>query len=166
MAAVHRHLYGVRTAAGTAAGLLLLALASAPSGAQLPPGLGRAADFASVEYYEAPNELQMKTRISGAQSTPLPGVAGGLLVQDLKIENFSTNGVLEAVVTAPECIYSTVDFSAHSAGPLMVRSGDGKLVLTGRGFLWRQSEQGKSLTISNDVNTVISAGAVAAGLKK
>ena len=48
------------------------------SGARGPaqPGpVGHARDFTSVEYYDAPlNQTQMKSRLSGAEAQPLPGV--------------------------------------------------------------------------------------------
>jgi hypothetical protein len=112
---------------------------------------GHATEFTSVEYYAAPNQQQMRTRIAGAEAQP---VAGGLLVlKQLKVETFNTNGSLQAVVEAPECIYDTAHGLASSAGPLKVQTGDGKIRVSGVGFLWRQSDS--FLTISNDVRTAI-----------
>jgi len=112
---------------------------------------GHASDFSSVEYFDAPNEKQMKSRLSGAEASP---EAGGLLeIKQLKLEMFDTNGVTEAVVEAPECAYDTMKGVASSAGHLQLRTGDGNLQIEGDGFLWRQTNQW--LTISNHVQTVI-----------
>jgi hypothetical protein len=110
-----------------------------------------ASDFSSVEYFEAPHQQQMKSRMSGAEASPQ---AGGLLViKQLKLEMFDTNGATEAVVEAPECVYDTAGGVASSPGHLQVRTGDGNLRIEGEGFLWRQTDHW--LTISNRVETVI-----------
>ena len=93
----------------------------------------------------------MKSRLSGAEAQPL---AGGLLaIKQLKLEMFNTNGVLEMVVKAPDCVYDTQSGTASSAGHLRVESADGKSHVEGDGFLWRQASQ--LLTISNNVQSVI-----------
>lgn len=142
-----------------------LLLATAPSRAQLPSGLGQATDFSSVEYYDAPFEQQIKTRLSGAESRPVPDHPDELEVFQLRIENYSTNGTLEALIRAPECLYSTTDATARSAGPLAVSTGDGQLQLNGVGFLWCQNDTHRSLIISNQVDTVIRNAALPVSLK-
>lgn len=117
-------------------------------------GVGRASDFTSVEYYPAPHQQQMKTRLSGAEAQPLPG--GLLAIKQLRLEMFGANGNTNIVVTAPECVYNQLNGTASSAGQLQVRTGDGKIRVEGRGFLWRQSDS--CLTISNQVLTVIEMG--------
>jgi hypothetical protein len=49
-----------------------------------------------------------------------------------------------------------LDGIASSPGHLELQSGDGNMDTTGDGFLWRQSDY--SLTISNNVHTVIKTG--------
>jgi hypothetical protein len=66
---------------------------------------------------------------------------------------FAEDGKLEWIVTAPECVYDSVNFTANSAGPLQLQTGDGKIRVDGDGFLWRQNDS--FLTISNHVQTVI-----------
>ena len=118
--------------------------------------VGHASDFTSVEYYPAPNQTQIKTRLSGSEAQP---EAGGLLVvKQLKLESFSTNGNPQAMVEAPECIYDTLHNTANSAGHLQLRSGDGRIRTEGDGFLWRQNDS--FLTISNHVRTVIENASV------
>jgi hypothetical protein len=112
-----------------------------------------ASDFSSVEYFEPPNQTLMKSRLSGAEAQPL---AGGLLaIKQLRLEMFDTNGLLQVVVKAPECVYDTQSGLANSAGHLRVESADGKSHVEGDGFLWRQTNS--FLTISNNVHTVIEA---------
>lgn len=113
---------------------------------------GHASDFTSVEYYEPPNQQQIKSRLSGAEASPEPG--GGLLVvKQFKLETFDVNGRPEIVVDAPECVYDVLHGVATSPGQLHVRTGDGKFHVEGEGFLWRQTNS--MLTISNRVLTVI-----------
>jgi hypothetical protein len=112
---------------------------------------GHASDFSSASYYEAPHQTLMKSRLSGTEAQPL---AGGLLaIKQLKLEMFNTNGVLQLVVKAPECVYDTQQGLASSPGHLRVETADGKSHVEGDGFLWRAKDQ--FLTISNHVQTVI-----------
>ena len=114
-------------------------------------GGSHASDFTSVEYFEAPHQQQMKSRLSGAEAQPL---AGGLLaIKKLKLETFNTNGSPAMIVEAPECVYDTLNGVANSPGHLQLRTGDGVFRVEGEGFLWRQSDS--SLTISNQIQTVI-----------
>ena len=112
---------------------------------------GHASDFTSVEYYEAPHQQQVKSRLSGAEASPEPG--GLLVVKQLKLETFDINGKSEIIVDAPECVYDTLNGVAASPGQLQMRTGDGKFRVEGDGFLWRQTNS--LLTISNHVRTVI-----------
>ena len=110
-----------------------------------------ASDFSSVEYFEAPHQQQMKSRLSGAEAQPQAG--GLLLIKKLKLEMFKEDGRLEYEVDAPDCAYDTLRGAASSPGPLRLQTGDGKFRVTGDGFLWRQNDS--FLTISNHVRTVI-----------
>ena len=112
---------------------------------------GHASDFTSIEYYEAPHQQQIKSRLSGAEASPEPG--GLLIVKQLKLETFDLNGKPEIIVDAPECVYDTLNGVAASPGKLQMRTGDGKFRVEGEGFLWRQTNS--FLTISNRVRTVI-----------
>ena len=122
-----------------------------PNGHAQPDGIQHASDFASVEYFEPPNQQQIKSRLSGAEAQPQ---AGGLLViKQLKLETFNANGKPEMIVNAPECIYDTFNRVANSPGHLQLQASDGKFQVEGDGFLWRQNDS--FLTISNHVHTVI-----------
>jgi hypothetical protein len=129
--------------------------AAAPNGRAQLNGFQHANGFTSTEYYEPPHQQQIKSIMSGAEALPQPG--GLLIIKQLKLETFNLDGKLELTILAPECIYDTLNGVANSAGHLQVRTGDGKILTAGDGFLWRQSEQ--LLTISNNVCTVIENGA-------
>ena len=117
--------------------------------------VGHASDFTSVEYYPAPNQQQVKSRLSGAEAQPLPG--GLLAIKELKLETFGIDGKSEIVVNAPECLYDQLGGTASSAGRLQVQYQEGKIRVEGEGFLWRQNDS--FLTISNRISTVLQFGA-------
>jgi hypothetical protein len=119
---------------------------------------GHASDFTSVEYFDAPNEKQMKTRLSGTDALPLPDNNGSVRIKNLKLETFNTNGTPGLIIESPACVYDTINGVANSAGPLEVRSADGRFRITGVGFLWRQDDS--SLAISNQVDTMIKSGSL------
>ena len=113
-----------------------------------------ASDFSSVEYYDPPNQMQIKSRLAGAEAIPQPD--GRVLVRQLKLETYGTNGQPQYVVEAPECLYDQFKNTANSAGPLVVRQADGKVRLDGVGFWWQGNAD--FLTISNQVVTQIETG--------
>ena len=122
-----------------------------PDARTQPSVVQHATDFTSVEYFEPPNQQQMKSRLSGAEAQPQ---AGGLLViKQFKLETFNVNGKPELIVSAPECVYDTFNRVANSPRHLQLQAGDGKFHVEGDGFLWRQNDS--FLTISNHVHTVI-----------
>lgn len=128
--------------------ILLFAL---PNGLPQQTGVHHASDFTSIEYFEPPQQQQMKSRLSGAEAQPQ---AGGLLViKQLKLETFDASGKPEMIVNAPECVYDTFQHTASSAGHLEAQSGDGRYRVEGDGFLWRQNDS--FLTISNHAYSVI-----------
>jgi len=117
--------------------------------------VGHASDFSSVEYYPAPNQQQIRSRLSGAEAQPLPG--GLLAIKQLKLETFGMDGKSEIVVSAPECLYDQIGGTASSAGRLQVQYQEGTVRVEGEGFLWRQNDS--FLTISNRISTVLRFGA-------
>jgi hypothetical protein len=112
---------------------------------------GPTGGFNSVEYYPAPAQMQVKSRLSGADAQPLEG--GLLDIKQLRLEMFATNGALQVVVTAPECVYDMPNQMANSSGKIFLKNGDGKIRVEGEGFLWREDKS--LLTISNQVRTTI-----------
>ena len=155
MAAIFETLRGMKPGVKKhffAAAALWFFLAGAGTPAE-PPPLVSATIFSSVAYFEAPHEQQVKMRVSGAGMTPLPGALYDL--KKMKVEKFSTDGRLEAVVEAPQCIYAPLDGVANSAGHLELKSGNTNysVHVEGDGFLWQQNEA--FLVISNHQRTVI-----------
>jgi hypothetical protein len=130
---------------------ILFFLAALSSRAQQIPLGGNATDFSSVQYYQAPHQQQIKSRMSGAEAEPIEG--GLLLIRQLKLEAFDEKGGLQFIVTAPECVYDPMKGVANSNGELHMRTGDEQVQVEGKGFLWRQASS--LLTISNQVQTVI-----------
>lgn len=139
-------------AAGLGLGLVLPAQPASPT---QPLPVKVANDFATVEYYDFPWAMQIKSRLSGAQA--VPQAEHVVLVRQLRLEFFATNGLPEYVVTAPECRYDQIAGTASSSGPLQVHRPDGKVTITGRGFCWQQD--GELLTISNEDVTILQTGA-------
>lgn len=115
---------------------------------------GHANDFSSVEYFEPPHQQQMESRLSGAEARPEPG--GMLVIQQLRLETFDTNGAPGLIVKAPHCVYDVVHGVASSPGHLRLETADGSSHVEGDGFLWLQANQ--KLYISNNVQSVIEAG--------
>ena len=114
---------------------------------------GRANDFSTIEYFGPPHQTMVKTRTTGQQAEPLPG--NRLVIRQLRLETFETNGVPGLIVLAPHCVYDYVHGVASSAGHLRLETADGSSHVEGDGFLWRQTNS--FLTISNNVQTVIEA---------
>jgi len=158
MGVVRKKLFGMKlNRALTALSALVILLVFAARAQNLP---GHATDFSSVEYFDPPHERQMKTRLSGADALPVAGNNGSVVIQQFKLETFTEDGRPELVAQAPECVYDAVNGVANSPGHLQVRNGDGKFRVEGDGFLWRRD--GSSLTISNNVKTVIEGAAAPA----
>ncbi len=119
-----------------------------------PDADSHAGGFSSLEYFKQPNQTQVRSRLTGTEAQPLAD--GLVLLKQPKLEMFFTNGSLQAVVEAPECVYDTQSNTVNSASHLRMRSGDGKYRTEGDGFLWRQNDS--FLTISNHVHSVFQIG--------
>lgn len=113
--------------------------------------MGRFTDFSLPEFYEPPNETQMKSLVQGAEA--MPQAEGRILIKQLKLQTFREDGAAEIILEARDCVYDPAARQADSDGPLAVRTADQQFYLEGTGFLWKQTNS--SLTISNRVHTVI-----------
>jgi len=118
-----------------------------------PATTGHANDFSSVEYFKPPHQMLMASRLSGVEAQPQGQL---LLIKQLKLETFDTNGVPGLIVKAPNCVYDVVHGVANSPGHVRLETADGGSHVEGDGFLWRQTDH--FLTISNNVQTVIEPG--------
>ena len=116
---------------------------------------GPATKLYSVTYQDPPHDQRIKVRLSGAEMVPLSGTLFD--VKQLKVEQFSTAGKLQAVVEAPQCVYAPWDGEARSPGHLHLSLAEGRIMIEGDGFYWRQSDN--SLDISNHVSIIFKTGA-------
>jgi hypothetical protein len=107
--------------------------------------------FSAPFFYAPPNQNQLKTLLSGAEASLQTN--GEVRLRDVQLKTFAVDGSTQAVIHTPECFYNPVTQSARSAGHIEVHSGDGKSMLEGTGFYWRQADS--TLVISNRVRTVL-----------
>ncbi len=137
---------------GALACMLALSVArSAERGQTAQPGIGEVSNFSTSEYYEPPNERQVKFQLTGANARRLTG--GKVLLSQMQLETFRETGQRDTIIEAPECTYDTLQRVASSPGQLHVRSGDGRLTVDGEGFLWQQDNS--LLTVSNQVRALV-----------
>jgi hypothetical protein len=130
----------------------IICLSRALIGAQ-PALMGKITGFKLPEYYEAPNQRQLKSLLSGAVAEPYASGDKQVKITSLRVDTFREDGTTESVVQAPECIFDFKTRQAWSAGRIEARTGDSRMRIQGEGFLLTITN--KSLTISNDVRTVI-----------
>src|SRR5882724_7750896 len=141
---------GIRAAFILLACALFLSGAATNSSAQVSAAGGWST---TTETYPPPHANRKKTVFSGLEANPQPD--GTLLIKLLKIETFHENGDGEMVFEAPDCVLDQRTHAAGSPGPLQIHSADGKLRISGTGFLWRQAATNSSLTISNNIETFL-----------
>lgn len=155
MGHVRHALLGMKTMTNIARGIFILGavsfFAATPNNCAQENIAGHANDFTTTEYFDAPHQQQVKSRLSGTEAQPQPG--GLLDIKQFKIETFGVDGKPEIIASAPDCTYDTFNGTANSPGHLQVRTGDGKFRVDGDGFLWRQNDS--FLTISNSVHSVV-----------
>lgn len=102
------------------------------------------------EFFERPNEKQMKSLIEGARWRHQGAQTA---INDVKVQTFRTNGAVELIIEAPECFYDETRKAINSPGPVHFWTADGRFSLQGVGFLWLQTNS--TLYISNQVQTVV-----------
>lgn len=123
--------------------------------AQLPPGAVAQRGIELPDYDKQTQRL--KSLLRGQSAVQLPN--GGVLLNSMRVEIYSYDGEtrkVDVVVEAPSCTFDFKERVASSPGPLLLRREDGKLLVAGVGFEWRQL--GAQLYISNNVQTVITRG--------
>ncbi|MCX6922101.1 MAG: hypothetical protein NT154_02605 [Verrucomicrobia bacterium] len=106
--------------------------------------------FKYTEYYTN-KPTQLKFLLEGARGQRLPD--GRIQVDDAKYQSYHVTSEGELVVQAPRCLYDPGHRSISSAGPLHMRTADGKFSIDGEGFLWQQTNS--TLQVSNRVHTII-----------
>lgn len=103
------------------------------------------------DYYDPPNQSKLRALVRGSEA--VPEGKNRVRVKDVHIESFHLNGKPEAIVDAPDCVYDHETRAASSDGPVKAQTADGRMRIEGTGF--SLSVTNKSLTISNNVRTVI-----------
>ena len=106
---------------------------------------------APLQYFDPPNELQVRSFLEGSEAEPGPN--GVVLIREAKLLTYHEDGSKEMVVTAPECTYDSRQYIVSSAGPLMVRKLDDNIQVEGVGFYWLQTNS--YLRISNQQQTTV-----------
>ena len=108
-------------------------------------------DFrAQLENHSPPNEAQVKTLLEGAKAQPR---SGRYWITDARLSTFGTNGTLDMLAEAPQCIYDSATKTVSSTGPLQIQSADRRFLIEGEGFLLQQTNS--NLIISSRVHTVV-----------
>jgi hypothetical protein len=124
---------------------------AAPASMSMTPSFGQVKNFFVPDYYDPPNQNQMKSLLRGAEAEPQPN--GSVLIHELQLETYGTDGKLQMSVHSPVCSYNSATQTASSASHIEARSGDGHLLIEGEGFLWLQTNS--TFTVSNRVHTII-----------
>ena len=115
-------------------------------GQQLLEGRGKIA-----EYYGRPNQKQMSLFLEGARVQPLTN--DQLFITEPRLQTFSLQGLTNLTARAPRCIMDRRRGTISSSGPIQAELAQGKFLISGDGFLLRQTNS--DLTISNHVRTVL-----------
>jgi hypothetical protein len=122
-----------------------------------PLNFGRVKEFMVPDYFDPPHENQLRSRLTGSEAEPMAG--GRFVLKRIRLESFRLDGLCEFRITAPEAIYDNARRAAYSASEVHLESGDGRLTVDGRGFLWDQTNS--IVVISNDQRTILRPASVA-----
>jgi lipopolysaccharide transport protein LptA len=144
-------------------------VAPAPAPQAVAPAPQRQDEFNQAAYFDAPYYALKKMEIFGKTDSSSLSESGGLLIKDFKINTYRllTNdpahvtNALEMIVSAPECLFDQKNSQGSSAGPLTVRTADGRFLIEGAGYLWSQLGANATLAISNNVFTIIKGNPLA-----
>ena len=112
---------------------------------------GRIKDFSLPEYFSPPNENRIRAMLRGAEAELRPNMT--IVIYQLYAETFRETGERELEIKAPVCHYDSANRLAYSDEALETKTGDGRLVVHGKGFLWRRDDA--ILIISNDVHCIL-----------
>ena len=116
---------------------LLAALGAPVLLGQLPPGTTAQRGITFPDYDKQTQRL--KSLLTGQSAVQQPG--GEILVNVMRVETYSYDGdtrKVDLIVEAPSCTFDFRERIASSPGPLRVRREDGRLIIAGEGFQWRQ----------------------------
>ena len=108
-------------------------------------------NFSVNDPFPAPNQTQMRYKLTGAEGRPQPD--DKFLLTTVNVQTFRLNGDREMIVDAPECTFDKRANTVGSAGRLILQSGDGKLRVEGDGFVGQLTN--RILIISNNVQAKV-----------
>lgn len=132
--------------AGIVFALAALLLAGALAQLSGPGGVVKGG-FIFPEYDKA-NPARVRSLLTGVGAKPLPG--GQVWLKELCLTTYTLEGKTNLVVAGTNCLFDPQNKLAFSPDRLEVRSADGRFLIEGVGFLWRQTNW--HLTISNCVH--------------
>src|SRR5205807_3091915 len=72
------------------------------------------------QYYPAPHETQIKSRIESTSSPNAQGGGSAMLMKNVKVQTWLVNGQPELVLDTPECTYDQKGNVFSSPGPLKI----------------------------------------------
>jgi hypothetical protein len=110
---------------------------------------GTVTDF-KMPVHDTQNRL--RSLVTGKSAKTVGGLTV-LRLEGLRLETYGTNGALDLVAEAPECIFDIKTKTASSAGALKAEMADQRLSISGVGFEYRQDEG--TLVVSNQVRTML-----------
>ena len=99
-----------------------------------------------------PNKVRAVIRIRGATAK----LTGQVPVEEFHREVYSLDGRTNLLISATNCVFDMRNHAAFSSDRVRVVSGDGRLLIEGLGFIWRQTNN--TLVISNQVHTRLMGG--------
>ena len=132
--------------------VLLTCLCLAALGQANSPGSSRG--VTTIPEYDRldPNKIRAVIRLRGATAK----LTGQVPVEEFHREVYSTDGRTNLLISATNCVFDVRNHAAFSSDRVRVVSGDGRLIIEGLGFIWRQTNN--TLVISNQVHTRVSGG--------
>lgn len=104
----------------------------------------------SIEFRD-PADNHLESVLTGSEATLRTG--GILELPTVEVRSLDADGRTNLFVFGTNCFFNQNTRIVQSAEPLRVQSGDGRLVLLGRGFSWWQTNN--LILISNDVRTTV-----------
>jgi hypothetical protein len=113
-------------------------------------------DFKIFDLYEQ-HELrdgrssQLKSLLTAGQA--IPNLDGTADLVKMHLETYDPEGQTNIIAAAPNCIVDTKRRTAGSSGPLEARTGDGRFIIQGQGFLCHMTNA--HILITNGVRTFI-----------
>ena len=134
-------------------------LAGDPSG--FGPKSFQAKKYKVSQYYESPNETQIKSQLEGGKALPMGDGRVLQLSDGVTLRTYSITNTPELLVQTSQCLYDPTLQTANSTSTVRVQTADGKFSIEGEGFFWCQTNS--ALFISNRVHTTVQSEMIESG---